>query len=109
MGVHVEPGGGVTSRVPGGEIMPTVDFAGEDFCSGGDLTSGFGGGVLAGLGWRGHSPAGGAVLALGVNSSAMSAFGLLLLARHFLLQLRLCCCLGGCQVSSLLHNAVLPF
>ena len=62
LGVHLDPGGGVTSS---GETMSTVDdFTGDDFCAGGDFTVGFGGGVLAGLGWRGHSPAGGAVLTL---------------------------------------------
>ena len=48
-GVHLEPGGGVMSGVPGGETISIVvgDFAGV---VGGGCT-GFGGGVLAGLGW----------------------------------------------------------
>ena len=72
VGVHLVPGGGVMlAGVPGGEIISidcVGDFSGGELFAGGVCTVG-GGGVLAGLGWRGHSPAGGAVLACPLSAS----------------------------------------
>ena len=110
LGVHLVSGGGVTSGVPGGEIISTIgNFAGDELCVGGVCTACGFGGVLAGLGWQGHSSAGGAVLALGQITVLCPLSASFFLPGVFFCK-RFCCFswLGGCQFNSNLTTQCSP-